>query len=608
MVSSATVASLVLSPATASITAGGAQPYTATGYDASGNNLGDVTAATTFTVTNGTCSANSCTSSTSGPQTVTGTDGAAQGTATLTVNPGAVTSLVLSPATASITAGGAQPYTATGYDASGNNLGDVTAATTFTVTNGTCRANSCTSSTSGPQTVTGTDGAAQGTATLTVNSGSPMPIKHVVVFYQENHSFNNVLGAWCVQTGRCTGSTTGVTSTGTTINLSAASDIVPAVGHGVGGQTNAIDGGKMDGFSTLSGCGAPSYACYSQFEPTNSNGTPNTSVQNVIALATKFAVSDMTFETGPMPTWGSHVVLASPGNLAGFQGDNPGGTATGPGWGCDSGMTTNWSATGTGPWQLEPSCIPAPAGSPEVAREPPAVQSSPVPWVPTIMDSLDQAALTWKIYAAPKTDSEYKRALCPSFADCLYTSQANNMVPTTNVTADAKAGTLPNFSILLPATGPTGSTSQHNGDSMQVGDNWIGQVVNAIENGPDWNSTAILLTWDDCGCFYDPVAPPAGSQLGIRVPMILISPWARPGYTDHSVASYSSILAFAESVLGVPPINNSDKTAYNYLSAFNFNQTPVQTSAVRVNMKYSPEPASSKAFIAAHPPNPNDPT
>jgi phospholipase C len=437
----------------------------------------------------------------------------------------------------------------------------------------------------------------------------PTPIQHVVIFYQENHSFNNLLGAWCVQTKRCTGSTTGVTSTGSTIPLSAATDVVPLIGHAGSGQTQAMDGGKMDKFDQLSGCGAPSYACYSQFEPTNANGTANTSVQNVLKLATKFAVNDMTFETGAMPSWGSHMVLATAGNADGFQPSNPKGTGTGPGWGCDSGQSDNWSATRTGQSTSEPSCIPAPKGSAEVASEPPAVQTSPVPWVPTIMDSLDNAGLSWKIYAAPKTDGDYEWAVCPTFGDCLYTKQATNMVPTTSVLADAKAGTLPNFSILLPSTGPTGSTSQHNLDSMQVGDNWIGQVINAIRSGPDWNSTAILLTWDDCGCFYDPVAPPGGSQLGIRVPMILISPWARAGYSDHNVASYSSILAFAEYVLGVPPINNSDKSAYNYLAAFNFKKTlraAVATS--QFQMKSAPEPATSKALIAANPPNPNDPT
>ena len=91
--------------------------------------------------------------------------------------------------------------------------------------------------------------------------------------------------------------------------------------------------------------------------------------------------------------------------------------------------------------------------------------------------------------------------------------------------------------------------------------------------------------------------------------MILVSPWARTGYSDHNVASYSSILAFAEYVLGVPPINNFDKTAYNYLSAFIFKKTVAAvTASSQFQMKYAPESTSSKTCIAAHPPDPNDPT
>jgi Phosphoesterase family len=76
----------------------------------------------------------------------------------------------------------------------------------------------------------------------------------------------------------------------------------------------------------------------------------------------------------------------------------------------------------------------------------------------------------------------------------------------------AAAGTLPNLSIVTT----TAKNSQHNNYSMPRGDNWIGQAVQAVMNGPDWASTAIFITYDDCGCFYDHVTPPPG--MGIRVP------------------------------------------------------------------------------------------
>lgn len=435
---------------------------------------------------------------------------------------------------------------------------------------------------------------------------TPTPITHVVVFYQENHSFNNILGAWCAKHPKrqCSGTTTGTLSSGKTITLGSTPDVVPGVSHNIKAQTTGIDGGKMDAFDKISGCGSPTYACYSTYKPTLSGGSPNPSVQNVLALAKEFAISDMTFEPGPVPSWGEHLALATANNFDGFSGNNPSGP--GPGWGCDSGDTTQWSPTGVAPFTSEPSCVPAPAGSAEVAKEPQDVQTSPVAWQPTIMDDLQQNGDTFKIYGATSGGTGYGWSICPTFADCLYTNQVDNLVPAANVLTDAQNGTLPNFSFLVPSSGPSGPTSQHNGTSMAVGDNWIGQVISAIESGPDWDSTAIFLTWDDCGCFYDSVAPPA--NLGIRVPMIIISPWVIAGHTDHNVATWASILAFTEHVLGVPPLNSTDKNAYNYLQSFNFAQTPAEIAHHTVALSQHEVPAASTAWIAAHPPDLNDST
>jgi hypothetical protein len=181
------LASLMLSPLTATITAGGSQAYTATGLDQYGNSLGDVTAATTFTITGtGSCTGSTCTATAAGTYTITGTDASATGTATLTVTAGPLASLMLSPLTATITAGGSQAYTATGYDQYGNSLGDVTAATTFTITGtGSCTGSTCTAATAGTYTVEGTDGSAKGTAALTVTAG---PAATVTITGGDNQS------------------------------------------------------------------------------------------------------------------------------------------------------------------------------------------------------------------------------------------------------------------------------------------------------------------------------------------------------------------------------------------------------------------------------------
>jgi phospholipase C len=163
---------------------------------------------------------------------------------------------------------------------------------------------------------------------------------------------------------------------------------------------------------------------------------------------------------------------------------------------------------------------------------------------------------------------------------------------------DAAQGKLANLSIVIPYF----NDSQHPGYSLMRGDNWIAKNVNAVMNGPDWDSTAIFLTWDDCGCFYDPLDPPRGE--GIREPMILISPYAKPGYVDHTTASHASMLAFTEHLFGLPPLNAEDASAYDYVDAFDFSQKPLAPKLLPLHRV----PLSSIRYIAQHPPDPDDPT
>jgi hypothetical protein len=171
---------ITLSPATATISPGGSQTYTAQARDQYNNSLGDVTAATTFTIApDGSCTAASCTASTTGSHTVTGTDAGKTGTATLQVSSGTLDHIVISPASATISAGGAQTYTAKGFDSKGNLIGDVTSSTTFTILpDGSCSGATCTATVAGSHTVTGSDAGKTSSATLTVKAG---PLDHLAL-------------------------------------------------------------------------------------------------------------------------------------------------------------------------------------------------------------------------------------------------------------------------------------------------------------------------------------------------------------------------------------------------------------------------------------------
>jgi phospholipase C len=421
------------------------------------------------------------------------------------------------------------------------------------------------------------------------------PITHVVIIFQENHTFDDVLGRFCdqVRTGKivhdeCDGVTKGTLPDGSTIDLKDEPDIVPNVSHSVSSQKRAIDGGKMDGFGLNGGCTADKgYACYAQFDPSR--------IPNFAALATTFVISDRTFEFAKTPSWAGHMVLGS-ATLDGFQGDNPvvsefSPPQTGPGWGCDSFLDQKW-------WNgqkfvLMPSCVPDQNGNGPY-------RPSSVPYVPTIFDRLDGAGRTWRIYGGVGgPGSGYGWTICPTFYECLGSAQRSNLVAASAVLADAKAGRLPSFAIVTPK----GPNSQHNGNSMTLGDNWIGRVMRAIQNGPNWSSTAVFITYDDCGCFYDHVPPPDTSH-GIRVPMVIASPYAKPGFTDSTDANYLSMLAFTEHTYGLAPLAPGDANAYDYAGSFNFAQKPLGPAP----MTQRGIPAWERRWIEDHPLDPDDPT
>jgi hypothetical protein len=118
--------------------------------------------------------------------------------------------------------------------------------------------------------------------------------------------------------------------------------------------------------------------------------------------------------------------------------------------------------------------------------------------------------------------------------------------------------------------------AEHPPASACSGENWTVQQINAIMSGPDWASTAIFITWDDFGGFYDHVPPPGLDQygLGMRVPLLVISPYALSGVVSHTQYELSSVLKFVEELFGLPPLTERDAVANDITDAFNFSQTP----------------------------------
>jgi phospholipase C len=433
------------------------------------------------------------------------------------------------------------------------------------------------------------------------NQPPPGPVRHVVEIDLENHSFDNVLGYWCdANPGRCPdgGMPSAVhLSDGSVVTPSISPDTIPSVDHSVAAQLAGmnIQGGipQMNGWQKVGACSASTnYACISGYEPSQ--------VPNITTLAQNFAISDRTFSMADSPSWGGHLyaVMASED---GFLGNNPRparGVTPGRGWGCDSNKVAGWVSP-RGTVKRVPSCIPdyrlglANGG---------AFRPTPAAYHATIFDELDEAGLSWKIYgAAQSRNVGYMWSICPSVAECLYTAQRRQLVDASQFITDARKGLLPAFSVVTggSAERSIAASSCHNKLSMTACDNYVGRLVSAVEDGKDWSSTAIFLTWDDCGCFYDQVAPPTlnpdGTQEGPRLPLIIISPYARPGYTDTTPATTAGILTYVEQNFNLSPLSANDLGAYDFSDAFNYAQTPLRPASLSAR----PLPASARRIAVS---------
>jgi phospholipase C len=131
---------------------------------------------------------------------------------------------------------------------------------------------------------------------------------------------------------------------------------------------------------------------------------------------------------------------------------------------------------------------------------------------------------------------------------------------------------------------PHAFNSEHPGlGGVAQGAEWTRQIVNAIGESPYWGHCAIFITWDDYGGFYDHVAPPQVDAfgLGFRVPCIVLSPWAKKGFVDHTLYEHSSLVRFAEDRFGISPMASRDAAATGMSGAFDFSQAPRSFSEFR---------------------------
>jgi phospholipase C len=216
----------------------------------------------------------------------------------------------------------------------------------------------------------------------------------------------------------------------------------------------------------------------------------------------------------------------------------------------------------------------------------------------TIAKTLDDAKVSWKIYATHVLDAGMWEPF-EAIKSVRYGPDWSHdiIAPQKRVITDAKDGNLAAVTWVTPTT----KDSDHPAYFSDRGPSWVSSVVNAIGKSRYWKSSAIIVLWDDWGGWYDNVPPPQLDfrGLGIRVPCLIISPYARKGYVDPVEHEYGSILKLIEQMFDLPPLGSqadgyTDTRASGLLGAFDFTQKP--RPFVPIRAKY---PAS--AFLAEPP-------
>ena len=404
-----------------------------------------------------------------------------------------------------------------------------------------------------------TDGAsAQGHRST---GGSSNLITNVVIVVQENRSFDNLFATF----PGADGATQGQMSTGQTValvesNLATKCDL----GHSRQGYVRDYDHGKMDGFNLEGGtgtCGGKAGSLPYQYVYPNQ-------IAPYWDMASQYVLADHMFQTQGSGSFTSHQDLIAGAtifnqikteSLVDFPSKAP--------WGCDAppGTTTSFLR---------------PAG----AKLEYKYRKGPFPCMTyeTLRDLLDAQSVSWRYYS-PIVSEGAGGANWNAF-DAIQAVRegpewtTNISSPETNIFNDISSGTLASVSWVVPDK----QNSDHPGGTLDTGPSWVASIVNAIGQSSYWPSTAVIIVWDDWGGFYDHEPPPFIDDLGglgFRVPMMVISPYARVGgsdggYISHTSYEFGSILRFVESIWSLGNLGTTDLRAASIVDCFDFTQQP----------------------------------
>jgi len=366
------------------------------------------------------------------------------------------------------------------------------------------------------------------------------PIKHVVFLIKENRTYDNLFGTFPGGNGVTTAMDHGVERPlvrGTDGRL--ASDIP----HCYNCALVAWNGGAMDGF-------AQGELPDSPFTQLHEDQLPN-----YWHWAEEFVLFDNFFASAHGPSFPNHLfsIAATSGGAHDNPRRTPGVTHGSNTFGCDAPpeqLVEIEDSEGRTKW-VSP-CF-------DFKTEGDLLNRAGIPWAYYAAKE-DQRGYIWSAYAAIRRYREDPE------------KWQRHMFPVDNVIEDIEEGKLPPVTWITPRF----ELSEHPEYNFCHGENWSTKVINAIMRSNMWPTTAIFLTWDDYGGFYDHEPPPQvdGFGFGIRVPMLVISPYSIDGKVSSELGEFSSVLRFIEDNWGLRQLTQRDRDATPLLSAFDFDQEP----------------------------------
>jgi phospholipase C len=395
-------------------------------------------------------------------------------------------------------------------------------------------------------------------ATQDVVDDAQEKIKHFVFIVKENRTFDHMFGRF----PNAEGAVKGRTCDGDTIPLRRADDVTPSVEHSFVAGLTVINGGEMNCFDRVrrSESGLNAYVQYRRED-----------IPNYWSYAENFTIADHFFSSVYGPTTVEHmwVIASQSDRFVDLERPEQAGTGEIREF-CEDPDERMWSFKKLTEMQANVAyeLEEIPAIGELVSRF--WTERWPCTDITILPDVLEDKGIAWKYYFSGARPMDVMRMI----RHVRYGPMWKKVVPVSQMHSDIKSGRLPAMSWVIP---PWGGSDHPSAGGICEGENWTVRTINAIMRSKYWRETAIVLTWDDYGGFYDHVPPPHVDLYGMgpRVPAIVISPWAKPGFIDRGVYDFSSVLKTVERIFDLPSLHDRDARASDMFDAFDFDQEPL---------------------------------